>query len=99
MNFLHAPRILRHSGGYLERALQTRRGSGYYKVPSLRGVWYGGPFEHNGFVATPENWFDERSLRDHNKPTGFAGVGITTRAVPGHEFGFRLRIRRHCSLF
>jgi len=32
--------------------LTTRRGTGYYKVPSLKGVWYRGPFEHNGSVAT-----------------------------------------------
>ena len=35
-------------------SLQTRRGTGYYKVPALRGVWYRGPFEHNGSVATLE---------------------------------------------
>ena len=44
--------------------LQTRRGTGYYKVRSLRGVWYGSAFEHNGSVATLEDWFDERRLRD-----------------------------------
>jgi hypothetical protein len=33
-------------------ALETRRGTGYYKVPSLKGVWYRGPFEHNGSVMT-----------------------------------------------
>ncbi|MGH9660514.1 MAG: hypothetical protein ACRD96_18330, partial [Bryobacteraceae bacterium] len=27
-----------------ELALKTRRGTGYYKVPSLKGVWYRGPF-------------------------------------------------------
>ncbi len=70
--------------------LHTRRGSGYYKVPSLRGLWYRGPFEHNGSVGTLEDWFDERRLLDDYQPTGFAGVGVTTRAVPGHEFGLRL---------
>jgi hypothetical protein len=70
--------------------LQTRRGTGYYKVPSLRGLWYRGPFEHNGSVATLEDWFDERRLRDDYRPTGFAGVGVTKRAVPGHEFGLKL---------
>ena len=39
-------------------ALRTRRGTGYYRVPSLKGVWYSGPFEHNGSVATLEDWFD-----------------------------------------
>lgn len=29
-------------------ALRTRQGTDYYKVPSLRGVWYRGPFEHKG---------------------------------------------------
>ena len=33
-------------------ALNTRRGTGFYKVPSLRGVWYRGLFEHNGSIAS-----------------------------------------------
>ena len=40
--------------------MTTRRGTGYYKIPSLKGVWYRGPFEHNGSVATLEDWFDPR---------------------------------------
>ena len=68
----------------------TRRGTGYYKVPSLRGVWYRGPFEHNGSVATLEDWFDERRLRDDFAPTGFKGYNVSTRAVKGHEFGLKL---------
>jgi len=36
----------------------TRKGTGYYKVPSLRGLWYRGPYEHDGSVATLEDWFD-----------------------------------------
>jgi hypothetical protein len=71
-------------------ALNTRRGTGYYKVPSLKGLWYRGPFEHNGSVATLEDWFDPRRLRDDYVPTGFRGYGVTTRAVKGHEFGLNL---------
>jgi len=71
-------------------ALQTRRGTGYYKVPSLKGVWYRGPFEHNGSVATLEDWFDPRRLQDDYVPTGFKGAGVTARAVKGHGFGFGL---------
>ena len=71
-------------------ALRTRRGTGYYKVPSLKGVWYRGPFEHNGSVATLEDWFDPRRLSDDYVPTGFKGYGMQTRAVKGHEFGLRL---------
>ena len=69
--------------------MKTRRGTGYYKVPSLKGVWYRGPFEHNGSVATLEDWFDERRLREDYVPTGFKGLG-ETRAVKGHEFGLKL---------
>jgi len=71
-------------------ALQTRRGTGYYKVPSLKGVWYRGPFEHNGSVATLEDWFDARRLRDDYIPTGFRGTGVKFRAIKGHPFGLDL---------
>ncbi|MBV8818551.1 MAG: hypothetical protein JO022_09360, partial [Acidobacteriaceae bacterium] len=39
-------------------ALATHKGTGYYKVPSLKGLWYRGPLEHDGAVATLEDWFD-----------------------------------------
>jgi hypothetical protein len=71
-------------------ALRTRRGTGYYKVPSLKGTWYRGPFEHSGSVATLEDWFDPRRLRDDYVPTGFKGYRTPMRAVKGHEFGLRL---------
>jgi hypothetical protein len=71
-------------------ALNTRRGTGYYKVPSLLGVWYRSPLEHNGSVATLEDWFDPRRLMNDYVPTGFRGFGVTTRAVKGHEFGLNL---------
>ena len=71
-------------------ALTTRRGTAYYKVPSLKGVWYRGPFEHNGSVATLEDWFNPARLREDYVPTGFKGYGVRTRAVKGHEFGLHL---------
>jgi hypothetical protein len=71
-------------------ALSTRRGTGYYKVPSLRGVWYRGPFEHSGSVAMLEDWFDPKRLHDDYVPTGFRGFRVERRAVPGHEFGLKL---------
>jgi hypothetical protein len=71
-------------------ALRSLRGTGYYKVPSLKGVWYRGPFEHSGSVATLEDWFDPKRLGDDYVPTGFKGYGVKTRAVKGHEFGLNL---------
>ena len=70
--------------------LGTRRGTGYYKVPSLQGLWYRGPFEHNGSVVTLEDWFDPKRLSAEYVPTGFKGFGMQTRAVRGHEFGLNL---------
>jgi hypothetical protein len=72
--------------------LTTRPGTGYYKVPSLKGVWYRGPFEHNGSVATLEDWFDPVRLREDYVPTGFKGYAVKTRAIKGHEFGLRLSV-------
>lgn len=71
-------------------AFNTRRGTGYYKVPSLKGVWYRGPFEHSGSVATLEDWFNPRRVYDDYVPTGFRGAGVATRAVQGHPFGLDL---------
>ena len=71
-----------------ELATATRRGTGYYKVPSLLGVWYRGPLEHSGSIATLEDWFDERRLAPDYVPTGY--LGRSPRAVPGHEYGLDL---------
>jgi len=70
--------------------MKTRRGTGYYKVPSLKGVWYRSMFEHNGSCATLEDWFDQRRLRDDYVPTGFKPYDRKTLAVKGHEFGLDL---------
>lgn len=71
-------------------ALQTRKATGYYRVPSLKGVWYRGPFEHNGSVASFEEWFDPARLRSDYVPTGLKPSSNKTRAVPGHVFGLNL---------
>ncbi len=71
-------------------ALQTRKGTGYYKIPSLRGLWYRDLLEHCGSVRFLEDWFDPRRLGDDYVPTGCKGPGAEHRAVPGHEFGLDL---------
>ena len=71
-------------------ALKTRKGTGFYKVPSLKGIWYRGGFGHDGSVTTLEEWFDPARLRDDFVPSGFKGYEVTHRAVPGHQFGLKL---------
>lgn len=69
---------------------RTRKGTGYYRIPSLRGLWYRGSYEHGGSLATLEDWFDPARLRPDYQPTAFRGPGVTHRAVPGHELGLDL---------
>lgn len=71
-------------------ALKTHKGTGYYKIPSLKGVWYRGPFEHNGSALTLEDWFDPARLRDDYVPTGFRGPDGRARSVKGHLYGLDL---------
>jgi hypothetical protein len=83
--------ILRRNVGTDPRyALQTRKGTGYYKVPSLKGVWYRGPLEHHGSAATLEDWFNPARLRDDFVPTGYAGPDGRGRGIRGHDFGLKL---------
>jgi mono/diheme cytochrome c family protein len=79
-------------------ALKTRKGTGLYKVPSLKGVWYRGLLSHDGSVATLEDWFDPARLRGDYVPTGFKGYKVTRRAVPGHEFGLNLTAEEKAAL-
>ncbi|MFN0106963.1 MAG: c-type cytochrome [Bryobacteraceae bacterium] len=55
-------------------AMETMRGTGYYKAPSLRGLWYRGALEHSGGITTLEEWLDPSRLQ-YSK---------------GHEYGFKL---------
>jgi len=71
-------------------ALKTRKGTGFYRVPTLRGVWYRGLYAHDGSVTRLEEWFDPARLRDDYVPSGFKGMRVRARAVPGHEFGLNL---------
>lgn len=79
-------------------ATRSLRGRGYYKVPSLKGVWYRGPFTHNGSIATLEDWFDPKRLRPEYTPTGYRPHGIDRRPVPGHLFGLNLKPEEKAAL-
>jgi hypothetical protein len=72
------------------RAMQSRVGTGFYRVPSLRGVWYRNFFGHGADVTSLEDWFDPARLRADYVPSGWKGFKQTHRAVTGHEFGLRL---------
>ena len=71
-------------------ALATRKGTGYYKVPSLKGLWYRGHYLHDGSVATLEEMFDPDRVKETHSPRGWRPPGTSTRAIKGHEFGLHL---------
>ena len=41
-------------------------------------------------MATLEDWFDPRRLRDDYVPTGYRRDGAASGAVKGHAFGLNL---------
>jgi hypothetical protein len=71
-------------------ALATRKGTGYYKVPSLKGVWYRGHYLHDGSAASLEEMFDPGRLKNTHVPGGWNPPGVKTRAIKGHEFGLKI---------
>jgi hypothetical protein len=68
--------------------LKTRRGTGFYKVPSLRGVWFRNAFGHGGWAETLEEWLDPARLKEDYVPKGFH---LEPGPIKGHEFGLRLK--------
>ncbi len=70
--------------------LYTRRGTGYYKVPSLIGAWNRTAFLHGGYFATLEDMFDKKRLNDDYIPTGYKPPWLEHIAVKGHLFGTEL---------
>ncbi|GAC1440813.1 MAG: hypothetical protein NVSMB58_37910 [Terriglobales bacterium] len=72
-------------------AMATRKGTGYYKIPSLKGVWYRGHYLHDGAAASLEEMFDPDRLRENHVCGGFMPPGVKTRAIKGHEFGLKLK--------
>ena len=69
-------------------ATKTRRGTGFYKVPSLRGVWFRTAFGHTGQADSLEEWLNPDRLNADYVPKGYhRGPG----PISGHEFGLKLK--------
>jgi hypothetical protein len=71
-------------------ALQSRRGTGYYKIPSLIGVWNRNALFHSGNVASLEELLDPARLKDDYVPKGYKPGWVASFAVKGHPFGLEL---------
>ena len=79
-------------------ALKTRKGTGFYKIPSLRGVWYRPRLLHDASVTSLEEMFDAARLSPDYEPKGWNPPGVTRRAVPGHTFGLSLNTEDRSAL-
>jgi hypothetical protein len=71
-------------------ALYSRRGTGYYKVPSLIGVWNRSALMHSGYVTSLEEMFNPARLKDDFMPSGFNPNVDKPFPVLGHSFGLYL---------
>jgi cytochrome c peroxidase len=79
-------------------ALKTRKGTGYYKVPSLKGVWYRGRYLHDGALTSLEEMFNPARLEDTFEPPGFKPPNVKARAVKEHVFGLKLPVEERGAL-
>jgi len=67
-------------------ALRTRKGTGFYKIPSLRGLWYRPRLLHDASIVALEELFDPARLDPEYERKAWSPPGITKGAVPGLEF-------------
>ena len=70
-------------------ALKTRKGTGLYRVPSLRMVWMDAAFLHNGSIGSLEELFDSARLQPDFRSSNW-NLKIPAHAVEGHPFGLKL---------
>ena len=70
-------------------ALKTRKGTGLYRVPSLRMVWLEACFLHDGSIGTLEEMFNPARLKADFRSSNWNSV-TPPHAVTGHQFGLNL---------
>jgi hypothetical protein len=70
-------------------ALKTRKGTGLYRVPSLRMLWLEACFLHDGSIGTLEEMFDPARLKPEFHSSNW-NAATPAHAVHGHPFGLSL---------
>lgn len=70
-------------------AMKTRKGTGFYRVPSLRMVWMEACLLHDGSIGTLEEMFDPARLKPDFRSSNWATIE-KPHAVNGHMFGLTL---------
>ena len=67
-------------------AMKTRKGTGFYRIPSLRMVWMEACLLHDGSIGTLEEFFNPDRLKSDFRSSNWSPV-TAPHAVAGHEFG------------
>ena len=70
-------------------ALQTRKGTGFYRVPSLRMLWLYRCFLHDGSIGTLEELFSRDRLKPEFRSSNWNEL-TPAHSVQGHPFGLDL---------
>ena len=78
-------------------ALKTRKGTGLYRVPSLRMVWLEAAFLHDGSIGSLEEQFDPARLRPDFRSSNW-NPATPAHAVTGHPFGLTLNANDRADL-
>jgi hypothetical protein len=67
-------------------ALRTRKGTGFYKIPSLRGLWYRPRLLHDASIVSLEELFDAARLDPEYERKGWSPPDVTKGTISGLEF-------------
>ena len=70
-------------------AMKTRKGTGLYRVPSLRMLWLEACFLHDGSIGTLEEFFNPARLKPDFRSSNW-NRATPAHAVTGHPFGLAL---------
>lgn len=70
-------------------ALKTRKGTGYYRVPSLRMVYLDRCFLHDGSIGSLEELFNPARLKSGFRSSNWHPT-VEAHPVTGHPFGLDL---------
>ena len=78
-------------------ALRTRKGTGFYRVPSLRMIWLDNCFLHDGALGSLDEMFDPKRLDTGFRPSNWP-ASAPPRPVRGHPFGLNLSTQDRSAL-
>ena len=78
-------------------ALKTRKGTGFYRVPSLRMLWLERCFLHDGSIGTLEEFFSQDRLKPDFRSSNWHAA-MPSHPVEGHPFGLDLSAKDRADL-